>query len=170
LDIHDVEVDEDVFIGHALRFVSVLELHPDWDAQALRFILSHAARKERYGTLTCRLIYANGPDPIGGYIYYCRPGGVAWVLQIFSDGKHAGAILDSLFVRAREQGAVAIRGRTNPSLMESLILHNCLFFHRSTMLVRSREPALLEAALSGNGLITGMAGESWTRLIGGIFQ
>jgi hypothetical protein len=169
-NIRDVEADEETFIEHTLRFTSHYGLRPDWDTASLRFVLQHAEHKERHGAIKRRLVYTEGSEPVGGYIYYSRPGGIAWVLQIFSGRKHAGLILDSLFAHARNGGAAALRGRTHPLLMEALLPRQCLFFHRSFMLVRARDPAILEAALSANSLIAGLAAESWTRLIGGVFQ
>jgi hypothetical protein len=167
--VRDEEADEEAFISHILRFASRFSLRPDWDARALRWQLGHAAEKERYGKASRRLVYGDGPDPIGGYIVYTRPVGVAWVLQVLAEPGRVEPILDSLTAHARSHGAVALRGRTHPMLIEPLLKRGSLFAHRSSTLVHARDAGLIEAA-SGDALITGLAGETWTRLIGGIFR
>jgi len=165
----DEEADEEAFIAYALRYASKFSLRPEWDAGVLRWLLPHVAQKERYGTVSRRLVYGNGPDPIGGYIVYSRPGGVAWVLHILAESARIEPTLDSLIDYARNHGAVALRGRTHPMLMVPLFQRGCVFVHRSSMLVHAREAGLIEA-VSGNALISGLAGESWTKLIGGVFR
>ncbi len=47
--------------------------------------------------------------------------------------------------------------------MNALLRHGSMFFHRSSTIV------LLHAIDSGDALVTGLAGEAWTRLIGDRF-
>jgi hypothetical protein len=165
----DEDADEDRFIAYALAYASRFSLRPDWDAPSLRWLLTHAEQKQRHGRVSRRLVYGNGPNPIGGYIVYTRPGGVAWVLHILAEPARVEPILDSLTAHALNHGAVAVRGRTHPMLMDPLLKRGTIFVHRSSTLVHARDPALIEAA-SGDALITGLAGETWTGLIGGIFR
>jgi hypothetical protein len=166
----DADADDDTFIDCALRFASSFALHPDWDARFLRWLAPHMARKERHGALTRRVVYGNGPAPVGGYVYYGRPGGVAWVLQIFAETAHVDPVLDMLTAHALKQGCIAARGRTTPALMNPLLLRGCMFFHRSSTVIRARDPKLLAAIASGDAMITGLAAEGWTRLLGGTFE
>ncbi len=40
----------------------------------------------------------------------------------------------------------------------------------TTTIVQSRDPVLLEALLGGQAFLNGLAGEEWSRLIGGRFD
>ena len=166
---HDAEVDDATFMAAVQRFASSCALRPDWDSSTLGWVLSHSARKERHGTLMRRLVYAGAPEPIGGYLCYGRPGGVAWVLQILAEPQRVVPILDSLMNYAVNLGSVAVRGRTHPALMKGLMGKGCIFFHRSATIVRARDPELVSAIDAGDAFITGLAAEAWTRLIGDVF-
>jgi hypothetical protein len=169
-DLRETDADEEGFVAATLHLTSQFQLRPDWNAHVLRWLLWHAEEKERHGAMVRRLVYGPQGQPIGGYIYYGRPGGVAWVLQIFAEPGRTEPILDSLLAHALNIGAVAVRGRTHPLLMESLLSRGCVFGHRSATLVHARDSAILEAARSNDALITGLAGENWSRLIGGVFR
>ena len=59
---------------------------------------------------------AANKTPIGCYLYYGRPRGIAWVLQILAQPKHTDAVVNNLLAHAGAHGCVAVRGRTQPSL------------------------------------------------------
>ena len=80
-----------------------------------------------------------------------------------------GTTLDSLFVTQRNVGCVAVRGRAEPDLLDPLISRRCLLFHVSAMVVHARDKALLAEVRGSRALLTGLAGETWTRLVGGEF-
>ena len=163
------DADEATFIACALRFSSQFEFGPNWDHDTLRWLLRHAESKETYGTMVRRLVYGRGSGPIGGYVYYTKPSNTAWVLQVFAASGHTEPIVDSLLAHALQNGAVAVRGQTHPLLMSALLSRGCVFLHRNSTMVHSRDPELLDAAQSPGALMTGLAGETWTRLIGGVF-
>lgn len=163
------DVDAGRFAAFALRSSAQFALRPDWDESMVNWLLTHAAKKETYGPMICRLVYGRGDAPIGGYVVYLRPGGMAWVLQIFAEMGRADPVVDDLVSYARSRGALAVRGRSQPMLMESLLKRGCVFMHRSATIVHTNDEALMAAA-SGNSLINGLAAESWSRLIGGEFR
>jgi hypothetical protein len=92
------------------------------------------------------------------------------VLQIFAQSGQEEPVLDKLMAHALGSGCVAVRGRLQPSLADSLSMRGCIFFHHSATIVHTRQEELREASASGNAFITGLAAESWTRLIGGVFD
>jgi hypothetical protein len=126
--------------------------------------------KERHGPQIRRIVTGRGGKPIGCYIYYGRPGGIAWVLQVLAVGKNYGAVVDDLLRHALENGCVAIRGKTCAGLGEALLTRRCLYFHRSSTVFRTSDPEVSAALASGDALVTGLAGESWPRLIGHAFR
>jgi len=111
------------------------------------------------------------PDGVrhGCYVYYGGPHGIARVLQILARPECIDAVLDSLLTNAFRNGSVAVRGGTHPRLMNALLRHGSMFFHRSSTIVHSADAELLHAIDSGDALVTGLAGEAWTRLIGDRF-
>jgi hypothetical protein len=113
-----------------------------------------------------RAVVARGGTPIGAFLYHVRPGRIAHVLQVVALPGQAGTVLDRLFLHAEQSGAVAVRGRSQPHLLDALLTRNCFHVHRASSLVHARDPALLEPFLSGRAFFNGLAGDSWTRLVG----
>ncbi len=162
----DVDVDDDVLLEHIPRFATTYALHPDWDRESLAFFLRHAARKNRHGTHYRRMVYGRNKAPVGCYLYYGRPGGIAWVLQILALPEAVDAVVGSMMAHAWTLGAVALRGRTQPHVLDALLRNRCVLFQRSSTTVYSKNPDLIAAIRSGDAFIIGLAGEGWTRLIG----
>ena len=151
---------------HVPRFAATYALHPDWDRDSLAFILRHSAQKSRHGTLYRRMVYGPNKAPAGCYLYYGRPGGIAWVLQVLALPDAVDRVVSNMMAHASALGVVALRGRTQPNLLEPLLRNGCLLFQRSSTTVYSKNADLIAAISSGDAFIIGLAGEGWTRLIG----
>jgi hypothetical protein len=145
-------------------------LAPDWNSETLGWVLANARDKERHGPLTRRIVRGRGGRLLGCSLYFGRPSGIAWVLQILARSGSAGLVVDDLFQHAAQQGCAAVRGRSNPLLLDALLRRKCLLLHRASTMVHSPDPELLQAVRTADALLTGLAGESWTRLIGGEFS
>ena len=98
-----------------------------------------------------------------------RPGGVAFVLQVLAAPKAREAVVDDLLADASRRGAVAVRGRVQPDLADVLLRRHAVFVHSSSTVVRSGRKDLLSMIQAGEAMITGLACESWSGLIGGFF-
>lgn len=164
------DADGDAIAASMPNLAENWALRPDWSAGQLARRLDHAGLKERHGPQVRRIVTGRGGKPIGCYIYYGRPGGIAWVLQILAGRKDFGAVVDDLLRHALEHGCVAVRGKTCPGLGEALLTRRCLYFHRSSTVYRTSDPEVSAALAGGDALVTGLAGESWTRLIGHVFR
>jgi hypothetical protein len=151
------------------QLASSYTLHPAWEPERLQTLLAHAKRKERYGTLFRRVVHGQNGRPSGCYLYYGRPGGMAWVLQVLALPEAVGDTLDSLMHHAADLGCVGVRGRVQPDLLDSLLVRRCVLFHVSATMVHARNKDLLAEVRPSRSLLTGLAGEGWTRLIGGEF-
>jgi hypothetical protein len=160
------DVNDETLIEQIPRFAANYALRPDWDRDALAFFLRHAARKGRHGDLYRRMVYGRNQEPVGCYLYYGRPGQIAFVLQILARPESTGAVVASLLSHAEKLGCVGVRGRTQPQLLDALLGHRCAFLQRSSTTVHTSNTELLGAISSGDAFIIGLAGESWTRLIG----
>jgi hypothetical protein len=159
-------VDDAALLEQIPQFSANYALHPDWDRNSLAFFLRHASHKSRHGELFRRMVYGRNGAPVGCYLYYGRPGGIAWVLQVLALPEAANAVVTDLLKHAETQGCVGVRGRTQPHLLGTLLRQRCLFFQRSSTTVFSNNAELMAAIRSGDAFIIGLAGEGWTQLIG----
>lgn len=145
------------------------ELRPDWRSPDLSVLLTHAHTKERYGDLHRRAVYDRKGTPVACYLYYARTGETARVLQVLARPEATSSALDSLFRHAADAGCVAVRGRADAGLFDALVAHRCLLYHGAAMVVHARDKALFNEVREARTLMTGLAGESWNRLVGGSF-
>jgi hypothetical protein len=165
----DADVDDDALIEHVPRFASHYALRPDWTRESLAWFLRHAASKGRYGKLCRRTVYDRSKTPVGCYLYYGRPRQIAWVLQILALPEAVDAVLANLLAHAESLGSVAVRGRTQPHLIDALLRNRCVLFQHASTTIYTNNADLLSAIRSGDAFIIGLAGEGWTRLIGETF-
>lgn len=144
-------------------------VRPDWDEATLQWLLDHAAVKRRHGEMQSHLVLSPSGKLLGCHIYFARTRGVAWVLQVLARRNSANTVVASLLDHARQSGCSAIRGRTQPETMTPLMRQGALFFCNSATVIHTDNSELRAAIDSGDALITGLAGESWVRMIGDTF-
>ncbi len=145
------------------------ELRPDWAPSTLSEILATASTKSTHGTLHSRVVHSRNGVPLGAYLFHGDRGKTARVLQIIALKGHEPAILESLLHYAHSIGAVAVRARSQPRLMEAMMINRGIFFQRSSTVVHARDPQVLEAFSKGDAFFNGLAGEGWNRLNGDEF-
>jgi len=165
----NAEASDEELVHLIPELASAYEIRPAWDATTLRWMLAHAADKDRHGPMMRRVVRGKNARALGCYICYGRRGGVAWVLQFLARPDAIGPVLDHLFASAFAVGCVAVRGRSQALLLDPLQRRNCLFFHRSATVVHSHDAELVAAIRGGEALVTGLSGDAWTRLIGDVF-
>ncbi|WP_424956047.1 hypothetical protein [Hyphomicrobium sp. 1Nfss2.1] len=159
--------------GEVLDAIQLLsgsyQLRPDWELPALPRLLAHAESKERYGELHRRIVYGRGDKPVACYLFHARRGDIARVLQVLAEPNAAGLAIDSLLRTAAGLGCVGVRGRAEPGLFDALVSRRCLLYHGAATVIHARDKSLLSEVQGARSLMTGLAGESWLRLIGGSF-
>jgi hypothetical protein len=165
----DRDIDDQTLFGLIRELAETYALHPDWDAKCLNWQLAHAARNGMRGTLHRRAVHDRKGRPVGCYVYHGRPNQIAWTLLVLARPDAVGPVLDSLLVHAAANGAVAVKGRTQLRLLDPLLKRNAFFFRRHSAVAHSRDRELLAAIRAGDALTSGLAAESWTRLIGDSF-
>jgi hypothetical protein len=166
---HDAEATS-VEIAELIPVLSAsYAVHPDWRSPTLPFLLAHAETKERYGELQRRIVYGKGRGAVGCYLCYMRRGEVARVLQVLALPYAVGPTLDSMFAQAARLGCVAVRGRAESALLDALIARHCLLFHGAAIVMHARDKSLMDEVRNSRVVLTGLAGESWTRFVGGEF-
>jgi hypothetical protein len=166
----DVEVGADEFASTIPALCARYSIRPVWDASILGWMLEHAATKARYGTMNMRLVRGRGGRIVGGYIYYGKAGGIAFALQLFAEPKFERLVVGNLLSHIAARGFSAVRGRVQPEFLDALVRQHSLLFRRSAAVMHTRNDELRTALLDGSALITGLAAEAWTRLIGDDFS
>lgn len=144
-------------------------LKPHWPAVALDRILSDAADKPDWGQLVMASVTTASGASVGAFAYHALKGGIGRVLQIMSRPGQAGAVIDCLVEHAGNRGVAALRGRTQPELLAAMLTRRTAFLPATATIAHSRDPALLNAMAHGEAFLNGLAGEEWSRLIGGRF-
>ncbi|MFD1745260.1 hypothetical protein ACFSE1_07290 [Rhizobium helianthi] len=163
------DVDRATFDAAALTLAQRFALRPDWDAASLDWFSAHAARKRMVGEPCYRLAVDAQGKPLAAYLWFRREGNIAWLLQSFAGEKQADDLVDDMLVSAYEYGCAAIRGGTQPWLLNALLRRKALLLGRSYFLADARDKSLLAPIQSGEALVSGLAGETWMRLIGDRF-
>lgn len=160
-------------IGEAIKlipsFAEDYELRPTWSEDQLRWFLRHAACKERHGPLVARRVVAPNGTTFGCYYYYGRPGDVAFVLQILCRRQHADMVFKALLSDVYGLGCTVVKGHSQPEMLAAMLQNRCIFRRGPAVMAQSRSAEISSSIRAGSAWITGLAGESWSRLIGGQF-
>lgn len=142
---------------------------PDWDSGYLDHVLANAVIKPAFGQAFMALVKTKGGEPIGAFLYHLKPGGMGRVLQVMATPGRLGPVLDLMFAHALDNGAVGLRGRSSPEVIEAATGRSMLMATISSTVIHAKDPEIAQAFLSGDGMLTGLAGERWNRFFGGDF-
>lgn len=166
----DEDAAEEDLAKVILELLASFVLRPHWSEEALAAMLAHARRKANHGARVQRIVRTRSGKPVGLFIYYGDPGRIGRVAQIMAVPGQEGAVIDRLLKHAHERRMVAMRGRTQPALLDAMIGRKFAFVHASSTVVHCRDPELLQPFYTGTAFVNGLAGEGWTRLIGDRFD
>ncbi|MGV8841115.1 MAG: hypothetical protein ACWA6X_12530 [Bauldia sp.] len=144
-------------------------MRPQWTADVLAWVLGTAELKEQRGPIHRRVMTARGLT-IGAAVFYGAPKSLAWVLHVAARPGAEPKVIEELLAHADAAGFAGIRGRVTPAIHETLLRGKAFLFRRGAFVAHSREPALMAALADPAAVVTGLAGESWIRLIGGSFR
>jgi hypothetical protein len=145
-------------------------LSPGWSAEALVFRLRHAAAKEGVGRFERRLVRDSKGALAGAWAAWLPKDGIAQALQTLARPGASGLVISSLLATARAAGCAGLRGRCTPRDLDAVLDAGAMLVRRSSMMVKGRDAAeALAAVAAGEALITGLACEAWSRLIGDDF-
>ncbi len=164
------EIDSAAFAGLLEPLTAQFALRPDWEASGLDRILADAMQKPDLGDLVFASVAAPSGAVVGAFAYYARPGGIGRVLQVLARPGQAGHVIDHLVDHAALRGLTALRGRTQPVLMEAMLGRRIAFVPVASTVVHSRDDDILRAMTGSRAFLNGIAGEQWSRLIGGRFD
>ena len=157
------ESDEETICAILTRLTAGWSLFPDYTPSSMKWLLSIAAQKTKFGPLRNEVLRTREREIVGSYVYYLNVGGVSNVLQLAAIPGTISAVLDHLFYTCWRQGSAAISGRLEPRYMHEIYRHRCRFRCGSAMLVHAKDPALLYPIYTGNAFLTRLEGEWWNR-------
>jgi hypothetical protein len=141
------------------ELTSHYDIRPFYDSTSLGTLIQRAGEKTQ-GLLRARLLTDEANRIAGWYMFCCKPGGLAEVLQVVAREDCRQEVVAQLAGDAKNHGAIAVVGRLEPGLAEGLANQFSLFFRRKhMMLVHSRFPEILSAIHSGQAFITRLEGE-----------
>jgi hypothetical protein len=166
----DDGVGPDEFAAAIPALSTRYDIRPQWDKTILTWLLQHAESKSAYGPVMMRLVKDRKGRTVGGYIYYGKPRGAAFVLQFFAEPGAERLVVDNLLAHANTSGFAAVRGRLQPEFLDALVRQKSMLFRRSATVIHTRSASLQAAFAGPNALITGLAAEAWTKLIGEEFS
>lgn len=166
----DTDASEEELADLIPQLLTSFALRPQWTPETLRPMLADARRKANYGERVQRIVHTRTGKPIGLFIYYGDQGRIGRVVQIMALPGQEGTVIDRLLKHAYERDMVAVRGRTQPALLEAMLGRKFAFVHASSTIIHSRDPELVETFTGGKAFFNGLAGEGWTRLMGDRFD
>lgn len=163
------DADFESFADAVRKLSATKQMRPDWDQGYLEHVLANAVIKPAYGQAHLGLVKTKGGEAIGAFLYHLKPGGIGRVLQVMAMPGRLGPVLDLMFAHALEKGAVGLRGRSSPEIIEAATGRSIIMATISSTVIHAKDPAITDALLSGDCMLTGLAGERWNRFFGGDF-
>ncbi len=162
------EVGADTFAELSATFILRFSLRPDWSGGSLLPMLREAMDKPLFGDPVLASVCAGSSgQPIGGFFYHYRPRATARVVQILAAPGAEASVLTALLAHAAGRMAASVTGRVQPFLMEAMLGKRIGFINSASSVIHCRDPDINAAILTGDCLLNGLAGEQWSRLIGG---
>lgn len=138
-------------------------LRPSYDDAHLDWLFREMEAANVDGALVRRLVRGDDGRPVGSYVVYVAPHGIAEVMQLAAAEPDVDLVLDHLIADAVAGGAVEVRGRFEHHLLPSLRRRRCRLVAIDWALLHARDPALLAAVHGGRALLTRLDGEWWLR-------
>jgi GNAT superfamily N-acetyltransferase len=138
-------------------------LRPQYDEAHLVWLFGELEAANMDGRLVRRLVRADDGRPLGCYVMYVAPQGIAEVIQLAAAEPDVPLVLDHLIHDATTGGAVEVRGRFEHHLLTTLRRRRCRLVPIDWALLHARDPELLAAVHGGRALLTRLDGEWWMR-------
>jgi hypothetical protein len=164
------EIDSARFAALVEPLTDQFALRPAWREIQLDRMFADAAVKPDLGDLVFASVAAPNGVTIGAFAYHACTGRIGRVLQVLARPGQAGAVVDSLVDDAARRGLSGLRGRTQPALLEAMLTRRIAFVPVASTVVHSRNAEVLRVLKDSQAFLNGIAGESWSRLIGGRFD
>lgn len=150
----------------AHRHLEVLEqvgrdrdLVPIYQESSLEWVLEIFKDKASYGDLHRVLVRGKSGEVLGAYVYYCKAGEVAKVLQLVAGGAVKRDVLRSLWRHAWSRGAIAVSGGLDPAMTQELTDEHSFMGQTTTWTLLHGRPDVLESFDRGRALLSRLESE-----------
>lgn len=159
----DSVLDAETLYESFLHLTKSRPVRPDYDENALRWMLATLAEKQNRGTFHNVSVLNERGETIGWYMYYGQAGEPGAVVQVAARQGDGDQVLDHLFHHANRRGIIALSGQVDPTLFHVLARKDCLFHHDggSWFMLHSRRPEILQAIHCGDAFLSRLEGEWW---------
>lgn len=161
------DVSADDFAELFVRLTARYLLRPAFPSAQLAYILQDTKHARAEGEANFCKVEARTGAVIGAFVYHGDAGRIGRVLQILSIPGQERQVIDCLIAHAAARGLVALRGRTQPALLEAMLGRRISFTHIASSVIHAKDPEILQAFQNGEGFFNGLAGEHWSRLAAG---
>ncbi len=161
------EVSAEAFAELFVRLTAGFKLRPDFPAEQLAYVLKDAKQARADGGAAFCKVEARTGAVVGAFAYHGDAGRIGRVLQILAIPGQERQVIDCLIAHAADRGVVALRGRTQPALLEAMLGRRISFTHLASSVIHAKDPEILQAFQNGEGFFNGLAGEHWSRLAAG---
>lgn len=166
--IHPASRDE--FIASFQSLSKSFQLRPAFSDERLLYMLKTAEQKRAHGPARYYVLEKKGQSPFGAVLCHYSPGGPMRILQPLARPGFEGMLIDKMIEEAKNTGASMLKGRTHSRYMPSLMGRDIFYHHVASTVIHSNDAEILEAFTNGDGLINGLVGERWYRLLGDVFD
>ena len=158
--LHGTELDVETLYECLVEFRKDYSFWAEYDVNALTWLLGFMEHRPARGKLRKVAVRDEKQKIVGWYMYYVKPGSVGEVVQVGGDKKYTKAVLQHLFLDAREQGVIGLHGVVDRRHMADFSDSGCFFTCRGGWNVAySRKPEILDALERGDALLTRLDGE-----------
>jgi hypothetical protein len=154
------ELTPQALIGHQEEVFGDARLRVAYDEAYVEWLFREMEAVRTRGRLDRRLLRQDG-QLLGWYVVYQQPRGFSQVMQVAATKGSIDTVLDYLLADTWRSGAVALEGRLEPALYESLSRRRCLLRRGTLALYHSRDPEVVAAVSVGESGLTRLDGEWW---------
>ncbi len=138
-------------------------LLPVYDRGYVDWLMTEMRRVKSRGPLFARVLRDETNKFVGWYIYYLPADGIAQVVQIVATDDYRQAVMDHLMQHAQRQGALALTGRLEADLVETIANQRCwIRYDEPLSLIHSNNADIVAAINAGQAKLTRLDGEWWT--------
>jgi hypothetical protein len=159
LDVRDLTPAD--LVEQYTAFHATDQLRLELDEPFATWLLRETAAVSSRGDLVAQLVSRSG-KPVGWYVAYLAPGATSQVLEVVASSRdELDRVLDHLLARAWEAGSVAVVGRVDPWVFETVARRRLVLRAGERVLVHTRDPDLERVITSGRTRLSRLAGEWW---------
>jgi len=160
----DSDLDAQTILRHAPEFCHRNVLRAKYDKCTLQWLLDRAGRRGAGGRLL-KAVVRKDREVLGWYVCHLDDEGLADVAELAATPSSIHDVLDLLFYRAWQQGAIAVTGRLDPRFVQALSDKYCFFHRRGPwVLINAKRPELVQRFQTGHTCFSRLDGEWSLRL------